>query len=88
MQELRITQEDAQDRTFWKSRIRAVGVADPTLIYHYYAPNCDCDVDKPQRIEIFHLRILIAYVTIIVVREASVKLCQMLLHILVSLIKY
>ena len=23
MQELRITQEDAQDRTFWKSRIRA-----------------------------------------------------------------
>ena len=28
MQELRITPEDAQDRTFWKSRIRA---ADPTL---------------------------------------------------------
>ena len=27
MQELRITQEDAQDRTFWKSRIQA---ADPT----------------------------------------------------------
>ena len=27
MQELRITPEDAQDRTFWKSRIRA---ADPT----------------------------------------------------------
>ena len=27
MQELRLTPEDAQDRTFWKSRIRA---ADPT----------------------------------------------------------
>ena len=27
MQEMRITPEDAQDRTFWKSRIRA---ADPT----------------------------------------------------------